>query len=142
MRRSIYERDVKKAFGRMKLEEITPSILMSVCGSIKLRFRSRLKNSSPHSDIVDSKADSTRPSVARRFQSAVLCNADGRLTRWTLQLAADLIVPPYPVQSRTRNPCRACFPCRFRPPSIQPAACTTRDLCQSLPRFRFLGRDD
>ena len=35
MRRSIYERDVKKAFGRMNLEEITPSMLMNVCESIK-----------------------------------------------------------------------------------------------------------
>ena len=35
MRRSIYERDLKKSFGRMKLEEITPSTLMALCEKIK-----------------------------------------------------------------------------------------------------------
>lgn len=35
MRRAIYARDLKKTFGRMKLEEITPSMLMSLCEKIK-----------------------------------------------------------------------------------------------------------
>ena len=36
----------------------------------------------------ESRLDS--PSVARRFQSAVLCEADDRLTRWTPRLTTDL----------------------------------------------------
>jgi hypothetical protein len=45
-----------------------------------------------HRDLLQPhpKAGSTRPSVARRFQSAILCNANGRLTRWTLRFATDL----------------------------------------------------
>ena len=35
MRRSIYDRDLEKAFGRMKLEEITPSLLLGLCERIK-----------------------------------------------------------------------------------------------------------
>ena len=40
----------------------------------------------------DSKAGTTWPSVACRFQSAVLCNADGSLIRWTLRIATYLKV--------------------------------------------------
>jgi integrase len=35
MRRAIYERDLEKTFGRMKLEEITPSLLLGLCEKIK-----------------------------------------------------------------------------------------------------------
>jgi hypothetical protein len=35
MRRSIYDRDIKKAFGRLKLEEVTPSAIMALCEKIK-----------------------------------------------------------------------------------------------------------
>lgn len=35
MRKSIYDRDIKQAFGRLKLEEITPSQLLMLCEKIK-----------------------------------------------------------------------------------------------------------
>lgn len=35
MRQAIYDRDIKRAFGRLRLEEITPSALMGLCEKIK-----------------------------------------------------------------------------------------------------------
>lgn len=35
MRRAIYDRDVKQAFGKLRLDEITPSALMTLCEKIK-----------------------------------------------------------------------------------------------------------
>lgn len=35
MRQSIYDRDIKKAFGRLRLEEVTPSQIMLLCERIK-----------------------------------------------------------------------------------------------------------
>ncbi len=45
---------------------------------------------SPLGGQPDSKAGTTRPSVARRFKSEILCNADGRLIPWTLRFATAL----------------------------------------------------
>ena len=60
--------------------------------SLRLTRTGQTRDHGIHRDLLQphQKAGATRPSVARRFQSAILCNADGRLNRWTLRFATDL----------------------------------------------------
>jgi len=80
MRRSVYERDLQKTFGKLKLEEITPQELRALCDRIVERgapataVHARevvmmvFRYARDRGEKVDNPADEVRPSSIARFQ--------------------------------------------------------------------------
>jgi integrase len=80
MRRSVYERDLQKPFGKLKLEEITPQELRGLCDRIVERgapataVHARevvmmvFRYARDRGEKVDNPADEVRPSSIARFQ--------------------------------------------------------------------------